>query len=336
MHGGVKEENIIDFSISINAFTPDFIVLEDNLKYEKKYTYVEWIEEDFRKVFGHDSVIVAGATEAFNIIGWTIMRDASVVIPQPNYTEYERMATFSSANVRKVWMLEEKTLKFERLLSVIDEEVRKYGKVVLITGNPNNPTGIYEDISKFIKTIYNLYSDRVIVVLDEAFIDFVTKENITPIDLDKFENVILVRTFTKILGIPGVRIGYVKTKKYQHIFENYRSPWAIGGMGYGVIEQIIKNYREYERFIEDTATYYDKERQKFNEFIQFPSSTNYFVCHVRDEEKWFEFAKKNNVHTRKMDDFGMEGYIRIGLKSRKENEFLYELLKSYTKIRKEQ
>lgn len=52
MHGGVKDENVIDFSISVNAFVPDFIILEDNFKYEKKYTYVEWIEEDFRKIFG--------------------------------------------------------------------------------------------------------------------------------------------------------------------------------------------------------------------------------------------------------------------------------------------
>ncbi len=335
MHGGVKDENIIDFSISVNTFVPDFIVLEDNLRYERKYTYVEWIEEDFRKIFGHDSVIVAGATEAFHIIGWAIMRDASVIIPQPNYTEYERVATFSSANVRKVWILEEKTLKFEKLLPVIDEEIRKYGKVVLITGNPNNPTGIYEDISKFIETIYDLYDDKVIFVLDEAFIDFVSKDKIVPIDTDKFENVLLVRTFTKILGIPGVRTGYVRTKKYKSIFERYRAPWAIGGMGYGVIEQIIKNYQEYERFTQDTATYYDDERQKFAEFIELPSSTNYFVCHVGHEE-WFELEKQKKIHTRKMHDFGLEGYVRVGLKSQKENELLYELLKSYMSVRKGQ
>lgn len=334
MHGGIKDENIIDFSISINASVPDFINLQDNLKYEKKYTYVEWIEEDFRKIFGEESVIVAGATEAFHIIGWTIMKDSSVIIPQPNYTEYERVAQFSAKNIRKVWILNEKGFKFEKLLPVIEEEIKKHGKVIFITGNPNNPTGIYDDFSKFIETVYYLHSDSVIFVIDEAFIDFVSKKKIVPIDVNK--NVILVRTFTKILGIPGVRIGYVKTKKYQSIFENYRSPWAIGGIGYGVIKQIIENYREYEKFIQDTVTYYDKERQRFDEFIQFPSSTNYFVCHVGDEEKWFEFAKKNNVHTRKMNDFGMEGYIRIGLKSQKENEFLYELLKSYIKIRKGQ
>jgi len=331
VHGGVKEENVVDFSISVNTFIPDFIILEDNLKYEKKYTYVEWIEEDFRKIFGEESIIIAGATEAFHIIGWTIMRDASVIIPQPNYTEYERVATFSSANVRKEWILEEKTLKFEKLLSIIDEEVRKYGKVVLITGNPNNPTGIYEDISKFIETIDYLYDDKVTFVLDEAFIDFVSKEKIVPIDIDKFENVILVRTFTKILGIPGVRIGYVKTKKYKKVFEHYRSPWAIGGMGYGVIDQIIKNYQEYTRFIQDTANYYDEEKVKFSEFIEYPSSTNYFVCHIGDEDKWFELARQNKIHTRKMHDFGMEGYTRIGLKSQQENAILYELLKQHRK-----
>jgi len=148
MHGGVKDENIIDFSISINAYIPDFIVLEDNLRYERKYTYVEWIEEDFRKIFGEECIIVAGATEAFHIIGWTLMRNASVIIPQPNYTEYERVAKFSSTNIRKVWILENKGLRVERLLPIIDEEVKKYGKVVLITGNPNNPTGIYSDLSE--------------------------------------------------------------------------------------------------------------------------------------------------------------------------------------------
>ncbi|MEN3043220.1 MAG: aminotransferase class I/II-fold pyridoxal phosphate-dependent enzyme, partial [Fervidobacterium sp.] len=218
MHGGVKDENTIDFSISVNTFVPDFIKagFGNVLKYETRYTYVEWIEKDFKNLFGEDCTIVAGATEALQIIGWTIMKDACVLIPLPNYTEYEKIAKFSSSYVKTVRILEDGRLNMDCLLQSVEKELKKPEKIVIVLGNPNNPTGIYQDLNGFLKDL-QYYSEKITVIVDEAFVDFVPNEFLRHIDLDIFENVIILRTFTKILGIPGVRIGYVKTRKYKNL-----------------------------------------------------------------------------------------------------------------------
>lgn len=330
MHGGIKDENTIDFSISVNTLVPDFIKIafEDVLRYETRYTYVEWIEEDFKKLFGEDCTIVAGATEALQIIGWTIMKDACVLIPLPNYTEYAKIARFSSSQVKTVWILENGRLNLDRLTKHVKDELEKHKKIAVILGNPNNPTGIYEDLNGFLKDLQD-YSEKITVIVDEAFVDFVPDNFLRHVDLDKFENVIILRTFTKILGIPGVRIGYVKTKKYNHLFKKYRMLWAIGGSGYMVLEKIVENYHNYKKFIDKTKKYYEDERQKFSHLMAFPSKTNYLTCKIQNENIFRKLIKQENIHVRFMKDFNMSGYIRLGLKSQKDNQLILHLLTNY-------
>lgn len=332
MHGGINDEMLIDFSISVNPFIPDFVVkaLKESVKYEKMYTYVEWLEDEFRKKFGIDSVIVAGATEAFHIIGWTFMKDAVVIIPEPNYTEYERVARFSASKIVKIRVFQSEEDYFERIDKVIFEERKNSSRCVLITGNPNNPTGEYTDFSDFAKDIYKKYGKEVLIILDEAFIDFVPKdEQFELCELDNLDNLIIVRTFTKILGVPGVRIGYVKSRSFKEIFEKYRMPWGIGGSGYAVLKSLMENFDDYEAFLSESSEYFKKEREEFKNFSFFNSKTNYLVIDVGDSEEFQKFMHRNGLHVRTMEDFGMDGFVRVGLKDRVANEKLRRLVEEW-------
>ncbi|MEN3041970.1 MAG: aminotransferase, partial [Fervidobacterium sp.] len=120
-------------------------------------------------------------------------------------------------------------------------------------------------------------------------------------------------------------------RKYKNLFEKYRMPWSTGGSGYMVLEKIIENYEEYKKFVEKTKKYYESEREKFSHFMAFPSKTNYLTCKIQNEKSFKNLIKDQNIHVRFMEDFGMSGYIRIGLKSIKDNQLILNLLRKNAK-----
>lgn len=78
--------------------------------------------------------------------------------------------------------------------------------------NPNNPTGTYEsveDIRKFVEAV----PKETLVIVDEAYIDFVTSVAVPTVRalLDEFPNVAIMRTFSKAYGLANYRVGYMMT-----------------------------------------------------------------------------------------------------------------------------
>jgi len=331
VHGGIKDEDVLDFSISVNPFVPEFVLQKLGKKFQnlRRYTYVELLEEEFRKHFGSDSVIIGGATEAFHILGWTLMEDAHVIIPTPNYTEYERVATFRGKQIIKVNYVEAGEIELDILKNILEttaNKLKRRKKIIVITGNPNNPTGIYKDYSILLEWSLSKYGTDVIFVIDEAFIDFVPEKLRIELDERIYPNLIVIRSFTKILGLPGVRVGYVKSVQFKELFEKYRMPWAIGGDGYTLLEAIVGNKQKYEYFVRQTQQYFAEQRERFSEFVCYPSLTNYIVVKVGDVEKFIAKLNKERMHARTMFDFGIDDSIRIGLKKPEENERILKFL----------
>lgn len=135
MHGGIRDETLVDFSISVNPMVPDFFNELDKKvrRYVRRYNYAEWLEKDFRKFFGDDAVIVAGATEALHIFGWSAFKNATTIIPQPAYSEYERVAKFSSSRVLTPWIVENGRINLDILRNVIYKEALQGEKIFCIT-----------------------------------------------------------------------------------------------------------------------------------------------------------------------------------------------------------
>lgn len=333
-HGGIKDESILDFSISVNPFVPEFILkaLTNALTNLRRYTYVEWIEEDFRKHFGEDSIIVAGATEAFQILGWTLMEDSKIIIPTPNYTEYERVANFKSREVSKPNYLVAEKLEIEILKKSIENSCpSKKERTVVITGNPNNPTGVFEDYSEILRWSLEKYGTDVIYVIDEAFIDFVPSNLRRDLNVKAYPNLVIVRSFTKILGLPGVRIGYILSSTFKEHFERYRAPWGIGGDGYTVLKALIENIEEYKKFVRQSQEFFTSERMRFAQFKYIQSLTNYITIRVGNVEKFVKILNDNKMHVRTLHDFGMYECVRLGLRTKEENDKVLECLKFWFK-----
>lgn len=318
VHGGVKNPDFLDFSISVNPIKPLWInkILND-LNDIFRYTYVQWIEDEFQKIFGK-SVIVAGATEAFHIIGYHLLNNKCVIIPRPNYSEYFKIAKFSSKKIISPWYFTNNDLDLNILQKEINNVKKNCKNIVLLLGNPNNPTGIYKDLEEFIKC-----NQDIEIIIDEAFIDFVNSSKEYT-----FENIVIVRTFTKFFGIPGIRVGYVKTSKYFETFKKYRMEWAIGGIGYTFLNSLIKNANTLNDFKNKTIQFIESQKKLFKEFLYTNSKVNYFLVNVGNIDEFIKFCNSRKIHVRDARSFGVN-LVRIGLKDENSNLKLLKILKEW-------
>ncbi len=317
-HGGTINENSIDFSISVNPYTPKW---EDAFfkrckEISKRYTYVEWIEERFREKFGNDTVVTAGATEAFSIIG-RMIEGRKVIIPLPSYGEYERVA--SKADILKI-LPRDSRVNLESAFNMA-VKLSKDHSVAIFLGNPNNPTGEYFQIEKEIKF---LADKGVLFILDEAFIDFVEEKKQWKID---HPNVIVVRTFTKSYGMPGIRVGYVKNKSFMKFFESNRLPWAIGSCGYAFIEFILKDDG---RFLNESMAMIREEAVRFRE-IGIQTDANFGILKAGNAAIVQKVLDGMGIHVRNCESFGLPEWIRVSVRKKEENDRLFNAIKRVIK-----
>ncbi|MFC4163597.1 pyridoxal phosphate-dependent aminotransferase [Epilithonimonas zeae] len=123
------------------------------------------------------------------------------IIPDPSFTIFEPIAEFLGMSKTIIPLNDKKKIDLEKMKSSIQKDT----KLIYIC-NPNNPTGDLlsrQEIENFIKSI----PDNIIVLVDEAYIEFTTQKSLSDL-VDVYKNLIITRTFSKLYGFAGARLGY--------------------------------------------------------------------------------------------------------------------------------
>jgi histidinol phosphate aminotransferase apoenzyme (EC 2.6.1.9) len=121
------------------------------------------------------------------------------IVPLPSYMYYEyTLRPYGARPVYAKWDMEENTVDTDSVIESINDRTR-----LIFLCTPNNPTGglISED-----NIIRILESTSALVVVDEAYFEFAGISNIKL--LEDYENLLILRTFSKAMGLAGMRIGY--------------------------------------------------------------------------------------------------------------------------------
>lgn len=153
-----------------------------------------------------DQILVGnGANEviAFVINAFCESGD-NIITADKTFATYEWIATFSGYEARLV-PLKEYAFDDQAMLEQVDAR----SKIIFIC-NPNNPTGTYWNQEKLVRFLDQVDGQQIVVV-DEAYCEFVEKEDFpdTLSLLEKYPNLIIFRTFSKMYGLAGLRIGYL-------------------------------------------------------------------------------------------------------------------------------
>ncbi|HJB16339.1 MAG TPA: histidinol-phosphate transaminase [Candidatus Blautia excrementipullorum] len=207
----------------------------------------------------------------------------------------------------------------------------------IIFPNPNAPTGVelpLEDIEEIVAR-----NQDVIVIVDEAYVDFGARSAL-PL-LKKYENLLVVQTFSKSRSLAGMRIGfacgnarlirYLNDVKYS--FNSYTMDRTALAAGTAAVKD-QEYFRETCRKIIETREWTKKELRSLGFSFQDSKANFIFASHnVCPAEELFQALRKRHIYVRYFPGGRTENFLRITVGTRKEMEIFIDFLKKYFKDR---
>jgi len=195
---------------------------------------------------------------------------------------------------------------------------------IVFVANPNNPTGTLaprEEVVQFVNEV----PDDVLLVMDEAYIEFLNDAvDLVPlVRLGTRKNLILMRTFSKIYGLAGVRIGYgIGSPELISAFEKVRQPFNINSVAQAAAVAALDDDEHVRRTRANNFAGLDFFERALREMrVEFiPSHANFVLARVGDGQKVFDAMQRQGVIVRPMGGYQLPEWIRISVGTPEENE----------------
>jgi len=333
---GLKESSIIDFSSNVNSLIlPVDVkkVIANNVKNISRYPDSESLEFKLAlgkhlKVSSKNIIVGNGSTELIYQIAYAFKPKVALTV-SPTFSEYEKALLNVGAKI-KYLRLKEKN-KFN--ISVKEIIGRMDGIDMVFLCNPNNPTGKIINRDELIFLLKKFKSRKIILVLDEAFIDLVEENSL--IDLALNNNLFVLRSMTKVFGLAGLRLGYaVGGRKLIEKIEDFRQPWTVNVFAQAVGVKLIQN-KKFKKMSRDMLL---KEREFFRKQLfrikglkPYSSQANFILIKINtslSSKHLQRYLLKRGLLVRDCSNFrGLnDKFIRVAVRGRKENLRLIEEL----------
>ncbi len=259
--------------------------------------------------------ILLAAAEALNELG------TELIYAWPSFSMYPQMAALTDTVPTTVPLTEGYEHDLDAMADAINERTR-----LMVVCNPNNPTGTYlssDEISKLLEKV----PDSVCVILDEAYTEFQTVEDPdTSLDLMKrYPNLVLLRTFSKIHGLAGLRVGYALCSgEFRDAVDAVRQPFSVNRLAQAAAVEALKHSDDVTRRVEQNVVerlWVEEELQRLG--LKSPMSQANFSwidLGSNEEDNVVESLAEKGVIVRPGKALGAEGYIRVTYGTRTENE----------------
>ncbi len=240
------------------------------------------------------------------------------VMTEPAFLMYEIMTKAAGAVPVKV-PLKQMAVDFDGMLSAIDDRTK-----ILFLNNPLNPTGhafSKRDFESFLESV----PEEVVVVLDEAYIEFVRDpECARGLDFCTQDRMVVVlRTFSKAYGLAGVRVGYgVMPEEIAGILHKVRQPFNVNSLAQAAACAALDDIGFMEKTVSHVQGEIDYLKKRLDQLgiRHYPTQANFFLVDTgRDADEVFEEMLAYGVIVRSMASYGFPGCIRINAGTRDEN-----------------
>lgn len=260
------------------------------------------------------------------------VRRAAIV--QPTFGEYERACRHYGIAVEHVELAPGSFALDE---ARADEAMRDAGALFLC--RPNNPTGTLIERGVVERLLATGRSHGAMLVVDEAFVDFVTPDERLTSLLARFDNLLLLRSMTKLYAIPGLRLGYLLgSAAAVNAIAELQPPWSVNALAAGLVAPLLAD-RDY---LARTRAWLDAERPWLQGELAalgldvVPSHANFLLfrdARLQDARggsmpALLEHLARGGILVRHTHHFiGLEGaWLRVAVRSRPENRALVEAI----------
>lgn len=268
-----------------------------------------------------------GSDELIHFLGLTYLQEGhEVLIAEPTFVRYEAAAALNRATCVRV-PLADWAYDVNAICKAVSPQTR-----LIFLANPNNPTGTYMSEDGFAKLVQVLPPDCILCV-DEAYYEYVDAADY-PDSLEYVRagyNVAVLRTFSKIYGLAGLRIGYgVARPEIVSALEQVREPFNVNSLAQAAAGAALQDneHRERSREMVIAGRVWLTEQLAALGLRPYPSQANFvWVETLRDARLLFEELLRKGVIVRTGDIFGAPTCLRITIGTMHENRRLVQALK---------
>ncbi len=272
-----------------------------------------------------------GSNEVLEIIGRTFYEaNDEIIFSQYAFIVYKLVAQALGAKYHEV---PAKGLSHD--LSKMKDYINKNTKMIYLA-NPNNPTGTMFNKKEF-EDFMSTVPDNVIVVLDEAYREYVEEKSYPDglKYLKKYKNLIVVRTFSKIYGLAGLRVGYaVADKEIINYMNRVREPFNVNTLAQfaalGALDD-VEHINKTKELTKAGLSYLYEEFKKLK--IEYEKSYGNFVL-IKSPIKAMDLYNKllkEGVIVRPVGGYGLPDYLRVSVGLMEENKKFIKAIKKVLK-----
>lgn len=267
-------------------------------------------------------LLTAGATEAIRLVAAAMVGRGEAVIVGPTYSEYARAVRAGGG----------RTIAVDAMPPAFDPPTERAldrlgrNSAVVFLCDPNNPTGRAVSASELRRLLSTLPPSSV-VVLDQSFAPFASAR-VSASECLAAGNVVLVRSLTKLLAAPGVRLGYVIAPPHMiAALRAVQDPWSVGA--HGIAAAAVVSWTMPADVRERIAAWRERLAHALTArgLWPLPSETNFLLVHVGPNAAELVAAlAKEHIAVRSCASFGLPKYVRIAVRPPDEQDVLLKVL----------
>ena len=319
----VKEDNLIFLDANENPFDNEMNRYPDPHQQELKQALAKWLKVEPPQIFAGN-----GSDEVIDLAIRVYTRPGKdrIITLGPTYSMYKVQAEIQDVEIKEIALDKD----FQPDTKKVMEEVTERDKIIFLC-SPNNPTGNLMERQRIISLVENFEG---LVFVDEAYVDFAPEGSV--IDLvDKYPNLLVSRTFSKAMGMAGIRLGLgIANPGIIQTLSKIKYPYNVSRLTQQAALEALSDLSDYREQIRIIVKERDKLRIRLERLSCvkqiFSSDANFVFMEVKDAASLVQFLKEKGIVIR--DRSGVvEGkeLARITVGTPQQNKQLIEELKNF-------
>ena len=297
-----------------------------------------FLKETLSKKFKLDKnriILGAGSDQIFELICKAYLKKGDeVIVPKYSFIIYRIYSKMSGAKV-----IYSKENNFKVSVKDILKKVTRKTKVVFLA-NPNNPTGTYVS-KKDLLILRKKLRSNILLVVDDAYYEYVKqKDYVSALKLfASSKNVVMTRTFSKIYGLAGLRVGWgYGSKEIINVLNKVKPPFNVNKAALFSASAAVKDGAWLNKEIKHVNNW---NKKMLNEFKKMKietnrSHSNFLLVNFNkvkiSSSRVFKLLAKEGILVRKMDVYGIKNSLRITIGKSEENRKLISKMKKILNV----
>jgi histidinol-phosphate aminotransferase len=277
----------------------------------------------------HNIIMGNGSNEIIEFIIRTFVApDENIVFGEPSFIVYKLAGIAHNRRGKMVPLKADLTYDLDALAEAVDEKTK-----VIFLANPNNPTGTVFSVEVFERFLSRV-SEDLIICIDEAYAEYIDDKRV-PNGLDYAPHrhrMVVLRTFSKIYGLAGLRIGYgISGKEVVNYMDRVRPPFNVNRLAQVAAiaalddEDHIKRSKE----LNLSGRYYLEKAFSGLGIKWYPSQANFILLDLdRPAAPVFQALIEKGFITRLVENYGLPNHLRVTIGTEAQNRGLIEALKT--------